>query len=90
MPSAAACYLATPSIASATSPNDSDLKQPVAVAHSELRISVGIINPHPAARRSRAFQSTFFKQIRVKDLAVCQLPAVLHDARGRTHKPPAW
>jgi hypothetical protein len=62
--------------------NDSDLKEPVVLAQTELGITVGVITPHPAARRSRAFQSAFFKQIRIKDLALCQLPGVLQDARG--------
>jgi hypothetical protein len=44
--------------------NDSDLKLPIEVAQNELGIRVGVVNPHPPARRSRALQPTFFKQIR--------------------------
>ncbi len=70
--------------------NDSDLKEPVAPVQSELSVTVGIINPHPAGQRSRALPSAFFKQVRPRDLAVCQFPAVLHDANGTIHKPAGW
>ena len=43
--------------------NDSDLAEPIRVAESELGMTVGVVNPHPARRRSRALNSTFFKLI---------------------------
>ncbi len=46
--------------------NDSDLKLPIEIAQSELGIRVGVVNPHPPARRSRALQPTFFKQLRTR------------------------
>lgn len=70
--------------------NDSDLKEPITVAQRELGLTVGIINPHPPQRRSRAVQATFFKQIRESTLRTCQFPAVLADADGKTHKPARW
>ena len=70
--------------------NDSDLKEPIALAQSELGLHVGVVNPHPASRRSRALQPTFFKQIREKDLRVCQFASTLRDARGTIHKPATW
>ena len=33
--------------------NDSDLKVPIELAQAELGLVVGVINPHPPARRSR-------------------------------------
>ncbi len=51
---------------------------------------VGVINPHPPARRSRALQPTFFKQLRTSVLTACQFPPVLTDARGEIHKPARW
>ncbi|HEX8928743.1 MAG TPA: hypothetical protein VGA45_07515, partial [Actinomycetota bacterium] len=56
----------------------------------ELGLTVGIINPHPPRRRSRALQATFFKQIRESALRTCQFPAVLADADGKIHKPARW
>jgi uncharacterized LabA/DUF88 family protein len=70
--------------------NDSDLKLPIEVAQDELGLRVGVVNPHPPARRSRALQPTFFKQIRSSALAACQFPPVLTDARGEIRKPERW
>jgi hypothetical protein len=70
--------------------NDSDLKLPIEVAQNELGLRVGVVNPHPPARRSRAFKPTFFKQIRPSALAACQLPTVLRDAHGEIRKPSRW
>ena len=44
--------------------NDSDLREPLRLVKDELGLTTGIINPHPAYRRSRAMTSTFFKQLR--------------------------
>ena len=57
--------------------NDSDLKEPITVVRGELGIRVGVLNPHPARRRSRALQPTFFKQIRPSALERAQFPATL-------------
>jgi uncharacterized LabA/DUF88 family protein len=70
--------------------NDSDLQEPIRVAEQQLGVRVGIVNPHPAARRSRALRSSFFKQLRPSVLASCQLPTVLKDDRGEIRKPPSW
>ena len=70
--------------------NDSDLREPIRVAEEELGIRVGVVNPHPAAKRSRALQATFFKQLRPSVLAACQFPPVLQDAQGKVHKPDGW
>jgi uncharacterized LabA/DUF88 family protein len=70
--------------------NDSDLKEPVTVVRRELGLIVGVINPHPAAKRSRALQADFFKQLRAGVLAGSQLPDVVSDARGKIHKPAEW
>lgn len=43
--------------------NDSDLQEPVRLVKDELGIPVGVANPHPADRRSRALRATFFRQI---------------------------
>jgi len=49
---------------------------------SSRGIGVGVVNPHPPARRSRAFQPTFFKQIRTSALGACQFPPVLTERQG--------
>jgi NYN domain len=70
--------------------NDFDLKLPIEVAQQELGLRVGVVNPHPPARRSRALRPTFFKQIRPSALAACQFPPVLTDATGEIRKPHRW
>jgi uncharacterized LabA/DUF88 family protein len=70
--------------------NDSDLKTPIEMARNEFGIKVGVVNPHPAHKRSRDLQPTFFKQLRPSVLHACQLPATLADARGSFGKPATW
>src|SRR6266508_1727633 len=70
--------------------NDSDLKLPIEVAHSMLGVRVGVVNPHPPARRSRALRPTFFKQLRTSTLAACQFPPTLADPTGAIRKPAHW
>ena len=70
--------------------NDSDLKLPIEIAQTELGIRVGVVNPHPPARRSRALQPTFFKQLRTSTLGACQLPSLLTDSKGEIRKPARW
>lgn len=70
--------------------NDSDLKVPIELAQAELGLVVGVINPHPPARRSRALQPTFWRQVREPQLRRSQVPAVMTDAKGTIRKPPGW
>jgi uncharacterized LabA/DUF88 family protein len=70
--------------------NDSDLREPIQIAEQLLGITVGIINPHPANRRSRALKASFFKQLRPPVLPACQLPTQLTDDNGTFHKPASW
>jgi hypothetical protein len=72
--------------------NDSDLREPVHIAAAELGITAGVINPHPARKRSRELSqhAHFFKQIRTSALASCQFPVAITDARGTIHKPAQW
>lgn len=73
--------------------NDSDLTEPVRVVCHDLGQVVGILNPHPARKRSRALlscQPTFFKQIRATALAGSQFPTTLIDGTGKIRKPAGW
>jgi len=73
--------------------NDSDLKEPIRIVCHELNYTMGLINPHPPAKRSRALENckpTFFKQIRQGVLAASQFPSDLNDAAGAFHKPADW
>jgi len=68
--------------------NDSDLKEPIELAQTELGLVVGVLNPHPSNRRSYALRPTFFKQIRASALKRSQFPPTLTDVNGQISKPP--
>jgi hypothetical protein len=71
--------------------NDSDLREPLMLAREELGLTTGVINPHPAHKRSRALQATFFKQLQPRGLRASQLPHRIVDAHGRLiTKPFGW
>lgn len=70
--------------------NDSDLAEAVRLAQTDGGVKVGVVNPHPARRRSARLHGTFFKQLRPGVLAQTQLPPVVYDARGPIHKPSGW
>ncbi len=72
--------------------NDSDLTEPLRMARFELGRNVGVLNPHPANRRSRVLSAdaNFFKQIRPAALGASQFAPTLVDSVGTFHKPPSW
>ncbi len=72
--------------------NDSDLLEPVRAVKRRFGMPVGIINPHPPRRRSRALlaEASFFKQIRAGALAACQFPQTLTDISGDFSCPSEW
>jgi uncharacterized LabA/DUF88 family protein len=71
--------------------NDSDLREPLRLVREELDLTTGVINPHPASKRSRALQASFFKQLRPNALAASQLPLQVTDVQGRKiTKPNNW
>lgn len=70
--------------------NDSDLKEPVAIVSGELGMTVGVINSHPPAKRSRALQPSFFKQLRPSAVVRCQFPDPVIGLHGKIHKPAGW
>lgn len=74
--------------------NDSDLTEPMRVVRHELGYVVGVINPHPPKKRSRALldcSPTFFKQIRTSALQQSQFPDKIYDEANRViRKPASW
>ena len=70
--------------------NDSDLLEPVRIVRQEFNLPVGILNPHQHHSAALKTQATFMKRIRQSDVAACQFPAVMKDAKGTFHKPTAW
>jgi hypothetical protein len=70
--------------------NDSDLMEPVRMVRQDLKLPVGILNPHQHHSAVLKPQATFMKRIRQSDLAACQFPTILLDAKGQFHKPAIW
>lgn len=70
--------------------NDSDLLEPVRIVRQEFNLPVGILNPHQHHSSALKTQATFMKRIRQSDVAACQFPSVMKDAKGLFHKPAAW
>lgn len=70
--------------------SDSDLLLPVELVVQEFRKPVGILNPSSRRSKSLAKVASFFRQLHQSDLAACQFPAVMQDAKGQFHKPITW
>jgi len=70
--------------------NDSDLLEPIRIVRQELKMPVGILNPHQHHSAVLKPQATFMKRIRQADVAACQFPSVMNDAKGQFHKPTTW
>ncbi len=70
--------------------NDSDLVEPIRIVRQELRLPLGLINPHSKPSRALLPHASFLKQIRRGLLAKCQFPDALADKEGTFRKPNAW
>ncbi len=70
--------------------NDSDLVLPIKIVHTELRLPVGILNPHKAFSVELSKVASFRKQIRTGVLKAAQFPQTLTDAHGTITKPAPW
>ena len=72
--------------------NDSDLLAPIRVVREQLGYRVGVLNPHPRKRRSRALfqEATFWKQVSRRALQASQFPHTITDAHGTITKPQGW
>jgi hypothetical protein len=57
-----------------------------------MGLTVGVLNPHPAPKRSRVLSAdaNFFKQIHQRALAAAQLPPTLTDSRETFLEPSGW
>lgn len=70
--------------------NDSDLLEAVRIVRRDLKLSVGIINPHKKQSRALIRHASFVKSIRKGALSTSQFPKTLQDANGKFHKPKSW
>ena len=70
--------------------NDSDLAEPVRIVSQELKLPVGVLNPHQYHSKELRQYATFLKRIRQGDLAASQFSAVVKDKKGFFSKPTGW
>jgi len=70
--------------------NDSDLAEPVRIVAQELKLPIGILNPHQFHSRELRQYATFIKRIRQGELASSQFPPTLTDRKGTFSKPIGW
>lgn len=70
--------------------NDSDLAEPVRIVSQEIKLPIGILNPHQYHSRELRQYATFVKRIRQGELASSQFPPTLTDGKGSFSKPNGW
>lgn len=70
--------------------NDSDLVLPIRIVREELKLPVGILNPHKSFSVQLSKAAAFKKLIRTGVLAAAQLPDQLVDEHGTITKPATW
>jgi hypothetical protein len=73
--------------------NDSDLVLPIEMVGTRFGKRIGVINPHPPAKRSGHLQKAASYHVRTINksvLAACQFPPTLTDTNGTITKPGAW
>src|SRR5205807_2052610 len=67
--------------------NDSDLIEPVRIVRQDFNLPMGILNPHQHHSSTLKTYATFVKRIRQSDVAACQFPDPMTDAKGQFRKP---
>ncbi len=70
--------------------NDSDLVLPTRIVREELRLAVGILNPHKRFSAELSNGAAFRRSLREGVLAAAQFPDELTDAHGVVRKPGRW
>jgi hypothetical protein len=70
--------------------NDSDLVLPIKIVRENLRLPVGLLNPHPRFSAELSKVAVFKKQIRKGVLLAAQFPDTLDDDDGTITKPSSW
>jgi hypothetical protein len=73
--------------------NDSDLEEPIRIVIQDLKVPVGLVNPHDAKHRSRVLiklNPVFYKNVRPSALRACQLPNSVWDGQSEIRRPPTW
>ncbi len=70
--------------------NDSDLVLPIKLVRDELKLPVGLLNPHRRFSVELGKVASFKRSLRTGVLAAAQLPRQLADEHGTITKPLTW
>jgi hypothetical protein len=70
--------------------NDSDLVLPIKIVRDDLRLPVGLLNPHDYFSVALSKVAVFKKSIRKGVLEAAQFEDELQDADGTITKPSTW
>lgn len=70
--------------------NDSDLVGPIQVVRSELKLDVGVLNPHRNDSVTLKNAASFYRPIRVGALLASQFPNPVLTPTGPLTKPTTW
>jgi hypothetical protein len=70
--------------------NDSDLVEPIRIVIEELKLRVGVVNPHKRNSVELSRYAAFIKPIRTWVLKQSQLPATIKDDVGEITRPARW
>jgi hypothetical protein len=70
--------------------NDSDLRHPIELVRDDLKLRVGLLNPHKNVAHGLRDVANFYKPIRAGVLGASQFPATLTDVNGTFTRPPSW
>jgi hypothetical protein len=70
--------------------NDSDLILPIKIVQEELKLPVGLLNPHEKFSVELKKVASFLKSVRTGVLAAAQFPDELEDEYGTIRKPADW
>ena len=70
--------------------NDSDLATPIEIIRNQMKLPVGVFNPHANHSKRLKKLATFLGRIRDSDLAAAQFSPELVDSVGKFHMPERW
>jgi hypothetical protein len=71
--------------------NDSDLVEPIKIVINQLKLPVGVLNPHAGTPSQQlSTHATFFRHIRPSALKGEPIPLSLTDSNGTFRKPTSW
>lgn len=70
--------------------NDTDLREPIYFARTELEKRVTVLNPRRRFSRTMSECASAYRKISLASFRAAQFPAVVITPDGNVHRPPGW